>query len=59
MGTFERFKDRDSLAVNLYGPSGTGKTLAAHAIIHELGLKMIGVDYADIELKYVVILQRT
>lgn len=52
-GLAERFKDRDSLAVNLYGPSGTGKTLAAHAIIHELGLKMIGVDYADIESKYV------
>ena len=52
-GLSERFRDRDSLAVNLYGPSGTGKTLAAHAITRELGLKMIGVDYADIESKYV------
>ena len=52
-GLSERFRDRDSLAVNLYGESGTGKTMAAHAIVKELGLKMIGVDYADIESKYV------
>ena len=52
-GLSERFRDRDSLAVNLYGASGTGKTMAAHAISRELGLKMICVDYADIESKYV------
>lgn len=52
-GLSERFRDRDSLAVNLYGASGTGKTMAAHAIAKELGLKIICVDYADIESKYV------
>ena len=52
-GLSERFRDRDSLAVNLYGESGTGKTMAAHAIVKELGLKIICVDYADIESKYV------
>lgn len=52
-GLAERYRDRDSLAVNLYGEPGTGKTMAAHAISKELGLKMICVDYADIESKYV------
>ena len=52
-GLSERYKDRDSLAVNLYGEPGTGKTMAAHAISKELGLRMICVDYADIESKYV------
>ena len=52
-GVSERFRDGDSLAVNLYGASGTGKTMAAHAVSRELGLKMICVDYADIESKYV------
>ena len=52
-GLSERFKDKDSLAVNLYGPPGTGKTMAAHAIAREIGQKLICVDYADIESKYV------
>lgn len=52
-GLAERFRDRDSLAVCLYGESGTGKTMAAHAIAKELKFKMICVDYADIESKYV------
>ncbi|MBQ7219926.1 MAG: ATP-binding protein [Synergistaceae bacterium] len=52
-GLAERYRDRDSLAVNLYGEPGTGKTMAAHAVSRELGLKMICVDYADIESKYV------
>ena len=46
-------KDRKSLFINLYGPSGTGKTMAAHAIASELKKKMICVNYADIESKYV------
>ncbi len=52
-GLAERFGDRRGLAVNLYGPSGTGKTMAAHAIIQELMIPMICVDYAEIESKYV------
>lgn len=52
-GLSQRFSDQDSLAVNLYGPPGTGKTMAAHAISGELGKRMICVDYAEIESKYV------
>jgi ATP-dependent 26S proteasome regulatory subunit len=40
-------------AINLYGPPGTGKTLAAEAIASELGMGIIRVNYAEIELKYV------
>ena len=49
----ERFADQDGLAVNLYGPPGIGKTVAAHAIASALQLPMICVDYAEIESKYV------
>lgn len=41
------------LGINLYGPSGTGKTMAAHAIAAYLGRKILIVNYADIESKYV------
>lgn len=46
-------KDRQNIAINLYGEPGTGKTMAAHAIASALGQKMICVNYADIESKYV------
>ena len=46
-------KQRKNLFVNLYGDSGTGKTMAAHAIANALGKKLICVNYADIESKYV------
>ncbi|MCQ2362305.1 MAG: ATP-binding protein [Acidaminococcaceae bacterium] len=39
--------------INLWGAPGTGKTMAAHAIAKNLGRKIILVDYADIESKYV------
>ena len=52
-GLYEKYADRDGLAVNLYGMPGTGKTMAAHAVAKALGLPMICVDYADIESKYV------
>ncbi|MBQ3683810.1 MAG: ATP-binding protein [Succinimonas sp.] len=41
------------MGINLYGPPGTGKTMAAHAIARSLGRKIISVNYADIESKYV------
>ena len=39
-------------ALNFYGPSGTGKTMAAHAIASLLGKKIIVASYAEIESKY-------
>ncbi|SEK79172.1 ATPase family associated with various cellular activities (AAA) [Ruminococcus sp. YRD2003] len=46
-------KERKNLFVNLYGESGTGKSMSAHAIADALGKKLICVNYADIESKYV------
>lgn len=41
------------IGINLYGAPGTGKTMAAHAIAKNLGRKILIVNYADIESKYV------
>ena len=40
-------------AINLYGPSGTGKSMCAEAIAHAVGRPFINVDYAQIESRYV------
>lgn len=39
--------------LNFFGPPGTGKTMAAHAIAAELGKKILAVNYAEIESKFV------
>lgn len=44
---------RHNLCINLYGASGTGKTMTAHAIAKQLVRKLIVVNYAEIESKYV------
>ena len=41
------------IGINLYGAPGTGKTMAAHALAKYLGRKILVVNYADIESKYV------
>lgn len=41
------------IGINLYGEPGTGKTMAAHAIARHLDRKILIVNYADIESKYV------
>ncbi len=46
-------KHAKHIYVNLYGSPGTGKTMAAHALINLLAKKMIVVNYAEIESKYV------
>lgn len=40
-------------AINLFGPPGTGKTFCAEAIAHYLNKKILKVNYAEIESKYV------
>lgn len=52
-GLGRTLKQNSSLFVNLYGEPGTGKTMCAHAIAKELDKKIICVNYADIESKYV------
>lgn len=39
--------------LNFYGPSGTGKTMTAHAIAAKLNCPILAVSYAEIESKYV------
>jgi SpoVK/Ycf46/Vps4 family AAA+-type ATPase len=41
------------VAINLYGPPGTGKTFCAEGIARHLGQKILRVNYAEIESKYV------
>ena len=52
-GLSERYAEKAGLAANLYGEPGTGKTMAAHAIANAIGKKLLLVDYAEIESKYV------
>jgi len=44
---------RTGTALNFYGPSGTGKSLAAEAIARHRGCHFIDVSYAEIESRYV------
>lgn len=45
--------DQQSILANFYGDSGTGKTMAAHAIANALQMPLLIVNYAEIESKYV------
>jgi len=46
-------KQGKSFSINFYGSPGTGKSISAEAIAHKLNRKIIKVNYADIESKYV------
>lgn len=46
-------KDKKSINLNLYGVSGTGKTITAMAIAKRLNKEILVVDYSQIESKYV------
>lgn len=52
-GLGETHRKQNCAGINLYGPSGTGKSMAAHAIVNQLGRKILTVDYSQIESKYV------
>lgn len=52
-GLSQTHKFENKIIINLYGKPGTGKTMAAHAIANELGRKLIIINYAEIESKYV------
>ena len=52
-GLGERYKNQNRSAINLYGMSGTGKSMAAHAIASQLERKILTLDYSQIESKYV------
>lgn len=46
-------KKPTNVCINFYGQPGTGKTMAAHAVARALSMKLIKVNYADIESKFV------
>jgi SpoVK/Ycf46/Vps4 family AAA+-type ATPase len=48
-GLGERHATGLGLAFNFAGPPGTGKTICAEAIAHALGLKLLVVNYAEVE----------
>lgn len=52
-GLSKTHRHQRQTAINFYGHPGTGKTMAAHAIASELKQKLIMVDYAQLESKYV------
>lgn len=52
-GLGQTHRKQNRAGINLYGYSGTGKSMAAHAIAQQLGRKILTVDYSQIESKYV------
>lgn len=52
-GLSKVIKEQKSICANFYGEPGTGKTMAAHAIANHLGKRILRVNYADIESKFV------
>ncbi len=52
-GLGQTHRKQNCAGINLYGPSGTGKSMAAHAIANQLGRMILTVDYSKIESKYV------
>lgn len=52
-GLGERHASGRGLAFNFAGPPGTGKTICAEAIAHELGMKLLVVNYAEAESMWV------
>ncbi len=52
-GLGERHASGLGLAFNFAGPPGTGKTICAEAIAHSLGMKLLVVNYAEVESMWV------
>lgn len=50
---FSEVDPKPRAIINFFGPSGTGKTMAAHALAHRFGKKILVLNYADIESKFV------
>ncbi|GJQ07776.1 hypothetical protein CAPN010_19340 [Capnocytophaga cynodegmi] len=50
---FSEVDAKPKLILNFYGAPGTGKTMVAHAVAEVLNKKILSVNYAEIESKYV------
>jgi len=49
---FEEIDKQPKAILSFFGPSGTGKSMCAHAIADEMKIKILAVDYAEIESKW-------
>lgn len=49
----ERLPYGRGVAALFYGPSGTGKSMAAHAVAHELGIDLFSLDLSRVVSKYI------
>lgn len=52
-GLGKTHRQQNKSGINFFGESGTGKTMAAHAIANKFSRKLLIVDYSQIESKYV------
>ncbi len=52
-GLGKTHKLQNKSGINFFGASGTGKSMAAHAVAKQLGRNLLVVDYSQIESKYV------
>lgn len=52
-GLRDAMKSGRATALNFYGPPGTGKSMAAEAVAGSLGKRVLLVDYAGLESKFV------
>ena len=52
-GLRKTHKMQNKSGINFFGASGTGKTMAAHAVANSLNRNLLIVDYSQIESKYV------
>jgi len=50
---FKKVEPVPRAIINFYGPPGTGKTMTAHAISNHFGKKLLALNYAEIESKWV------
>ena len=50
---FKKIDPIPKSVINFYGPPGTGKTMCAHAVAKELDKRLLALNYAEIESKYV------
>lgn len=49
---FAEVDPQPKAVLSFWGPPGTGKTMCAQAIAHEMGTKILSVNYSEIESKY-------
>ncbi|WP_083389739.1 AAA family ATPase [Trichormus sp. NMC-1] len=50
---FNKIDPEPRAIINFYGEPGTGKTMTAHAIANELNCKILALNYAEVESKFV------